>query len=126
MSLLHDDIEIPVRFSGNGMVGREGAHYDRLHEANRQQLVNALADHEARRERLLADADTFTDWLSAQCMGRGVQALPRLSLSEAPEMEHRTTAQIVALALYPRSDVQAAAMDELKARYLRSFGVVEG
>jgi hypothetical protein len=101
-----------ARFNGNGMT------------VQRQEpaLVDVSIEEDARRERLLADADTFTDWLCAQCAGSPRQTLPRIT-AWAPDMSDRTTPQIVALAMYPRGDIQAAAMDELKARYLRHFGV---
>jgi hypothetical protein len=125
MSLCEDDIEIPAPTfrANNGMVGGEGSFFDQRFEAHRAQLVKALADHETRREQLLADVDTFSDWLSAQCHGVPAQTLPRIAAGYPPFMESLPTPQIVALLLYPRADVQAAAMDELKARYLAAFGV---
>jgi hypothetical protein len=109
------DIEImPVaRFNGNGMTT------PRAEPA----LVDVSIEEDARREFLLADPDTFADWLYGQCHGAKLQTLPRIMRGIVPDMEDRTTPQIVALLLYPRSDIQAAAMDELKARYLRHFGV---
>lgn len=117
------DIEPVARFAsvGNLRTGGEGRQMDALFEANRAALAAAL-NHEPARERLLADVDTYGDWLSAQCLGAPAQKLPYIG-RHVPDMDSLKTPLLVALTLYPRADIQVAAMDEIKARYLRAFGV---
>lgn len=122
---MHTDIALPApgtyRGTGNGMVGREGRAADAAFEANRAALAAAL-NPEPLKASLLADVDTFGDWLSAQCLGTPKQKLPYVG-QYAPDMEGLSTPLVVAFLLYPRGDVQAAAADELQARYLRAFAV---
>jgi hypothetical protein len=120
MSAVRDD---PAIFRGNARVGGEGRHFDELADAHRAQLVRSLSDHEAHRERLLADVDTFSGWLSGECYQAPPQKLPRIAAGYPPFMENLPTPQVVALLLHPRADVMAAAMDELRSRYLARFGV---
>lgn len=81
-------------------------------------LLNAAAE-----DRLLADVDTFVDWLGAQCYNR-----TRVELGYVDTVPHRLLGrcdsapvwELVALALYPDQVARNLAMDELRARYIKA------
>ena len=97
-------------------------------------LPTYLSDAEAReqnetaRERALCDVDSFADWLMGECMSQTAydgssrhyadERALALDYSQAANM---STPDLLALAMGLASNPRAriAAMDELRARYLR-------
>ena len=89
------------------------------------------ADIQAARERALCDVDSFADWLMGECMGQTAYDGGRSSrhytdewalfidYSRATDM---STPDLLALAMGLASNQHAhiAALDELRARYLRA------
>ena len=89
------------------------------------------ADIQSARERALCDVDSFADWLMGECMGQTAYDGGRSSkhyidewalfidYSRATDM---STPDLLALAMGLASNQHAriAAMDELRARYLRA------
>ena len=89
------------------------------------------ADIQAAQERALCDVDSFADWLMGKCMGQTAYDGGRssrhyaderalvLDYSKATDM---STPDLLALAMGLASNPRAriAAMDELRARYLRA------
>lgn len=73
-------------------------------------------------ERFWADVDTFADWLYAQCLAAGPQRidatlLPKTARGLTELVEASTVPMLVALSLYPRSDVRAVATWHIRERY---------
>ena len=100
-------------------------------------LPTYLSDAEAReqdetaRERALCDVDSMADWLMGECMGQTAHDGGRSSKHYADELalvidyskaESLSTPDLLALAMGLASNPRAriAAMDELRARYLRA------
>ena len=88
------------------------------------------ADIQAARERALCDVDSFADWLMGECMSQNAYESGRSSKHYADERalfidyskaESLSTPDLLALAMGLASNPRAriAAMDELRARYLR-------
>ena len=89
------------------------------------------ADIQAAHERALCDVDNFADWLMGECMsqtaydgGRGSRhyADERALALDYSEADDLGTPDLLALAMGLASNPRAriAAMDELRARYLRA------
>ena len=89
------------------------------------------ADIQAARERALCDVDSLADWLMGECMSQTAYDGGRSSRHYADERalaldfgkaESLSTPDLLALAMGLASNQHAriAAMDELRARYLRA------
>ena len=87
------------------------------------------ADIQSARERALCDVDSFADWLLGECMGQTAYdgsskhyADERALALDYSKAESLSTPDLLALAMglatCPRARI--AAMDELRARYLRA------
>ena len=87
------------------------------------------ADIQAARERALCDVDNLADWLMGECMGQTAYdgsskhyADERALGIDYSKAEDLSTPDLLALAMGLASNPRAriAAMDELRARYLRA------
>lgn len=89
------------------------------------------ADIQSARERALCDVDSLADWLMGECMSQTAYDGGRSSKHYADERalildyskaESLSTPELLALAMGLASNPRAriAAMDELRARYLRA------
>ena len=87
------------------------------------------ADIQADHERALCDVDSFADWLMGECMGQTAYdgssrhyADERALVLDYSQAESLSTPDLLALAMGLASNPRAriAAMDELRARYLRA------
>ena len=88
------------------------------------------ADSQAARERALCDVDNLADWLLGECMsqtaydGRSSRHYTdeRMLVLDYSRSESLSTPDLLALAMGLASNPRAriAAMDELRARYLRA------
>ena len=86
-------------------------------------------DSQSARERALCDVDSFADWLMGECMnqtaydgGRKHYADERALILDYSKAQSLSTPDLLALAMGLASNPRAriAAMDELRARYLRA------
>lgn len=78
-------------------------------------------------DRLLADIDTYVDWLSRQCTGAKPEHchttwVPNDELKLERVMASLDVPQLVSLTFYPRVQVQVAALDLLKQKYIEQSG----
>ena len=87
------------------------------------------ADIQAARERALCDVDSMADWLLGECMSQTAYegstkhcADERALVIDYSKAESLSTPDLLALAMGLASNPRAriAAMDELRARYLRA------
>ena len=87
------------------------------------------ADIQAAQERALCDVDSFADWLLGECMSQTAYdgssrhyADERALIIDYSKAESLSTPELLALAMGLASNPRAriAAMDELRARYLRA------
>ena len=87
------------------------------------------ADIQAARERALCDVDNLADWLMGECMGQTAYdgsskhyADERALFIDYSRATDMSTPDLLALAMGLASNPRAriAAMDELRARYLRA------
>lgn len=74
-------------------------------------------------ERVLADVDTFTDWLGAKCMGATVEHcrtwyVPRDPARRADYIDALDIPQLVALILHPNTAISGFACRQLRERYM--------
>ena len=89
--------------------------------ATREPRAITARDIEAAEDRVLADVDTFTDWLAGHCQGAKpcfIFGLARDSAVLAITLDKATVPQLVAMLLFQRADVQVGAADRLRAAYL--------
>ena len=83
--------------------------------------MNDTAISTAAEERLLADLDTYTDWLGGECYQQGRVTLPFIPTDRSRIQElidGMTVPHLVALSLYPSFAIAGAAMWELRQRYI--------
>ena len=88
-----------------------------LKAADETRISMAAEDH------VLADVDTFADWLSGHCIGAQVEQcrivhVPRGDAALGAFVETLTVPQLVALQMYPRPEIAGKACCELRRRYL--------
>ena len=72
-------------------------------------------------DHLLSDVDSYAEWLSGECFGKTVDLgyVSRDPVEMADRVGAASVAELVALTLYPRSAVAAAACHELRTRYIQ-------
>lgn len=95
-------------------------------EALMQAMHPQLVADEAE-ERVLADMDSYSNWLAIQCSNVAashtrIKYVPRSALNLRDFVDALDVPQLLALTLYPRGDAQALACDALRARYLATCG----
>lgn len=98
-----------------------GCHETRpLPEINDRALISCRIEAQ---ERVLADVDSFQNWLGAQCCSAQPDRfgyMPRSDVGRAQFVASLTVAQLTALLLYPERDLAGRAAMELRERYVKA------
>ena len=117
-AVLETGLSLNQREEANAADRAEQMRDEALMQAMHPQLVADEAE-----ERVLADMDSYSNWLAIQCSNVAVshtriKYVPRSALNLRDFVDALDVPQLLALTLYPRGDAQALACDALKARYL--------